>query len=166
MFRPTPKDIIEAWYSIQYQLLSGDLIEEEPDSSLATENDELWEAFRLGAIIYSKEMLHNLTLSATGSKILASKLASCLDLMLTLGTTPPPTSLTLWLLFMGSIASAKNSTDRKLFVAHLVGLQGRVGIGGWEDVKSRLGKVLWAGKILDTAGREVWDEVGAYGNAV
>ena len=164
---PTPKDILEAWCSIQYQLLSSLPTEQGvTDNNLATENDELQEAFRLGATIYMKEMLHNFTFSATGSRILVSKLASCLHLIIPTGSILPSSSLILWLLFMGSIASVKNSKDRKFFLTHLAKLQRGCGIRRWEDVKYRLESVLWVGSILDKAGSEVWEEVDAYREAV
>ena len=49
--RLDPEEFIEAYYSIQHQLLTIGPVEYIPDEGLINSNDELGEAFRLGAII-------------------------------------------------------------------------------------------------------------------
>ena len=60
---------------------------------------------------------------------------------------------------MGGVASIQNSTDRALFVAHLVRLGRELGLEEWADVKERLEGVLWIGVLLDKAGTGLWEEV-------
>ena len=140
--RLDPKEFIEACYSIQYQLLSNTFVEKDVGDGLPIGNDELGEAFRLGAIIYMKEILRELTCSATDSSIIVSKLKTSLNLVNTSQAAPSSLSLLLWLLVMGGLASVKNTMNRILFVAHLVKLRRKFGFGGWEDVKEKLERVL------------------------
>ena len=156
--RLAPKELIEASFSIQYQLLSSAPLEDLSDGTIVYENDELGEAFRLGAIIYMKEILQEFTSSTTGSRILVSKLRKSLRLVFTNGITPVSSSLFLWLLFMGGVASIKNGMDRTLFVTHLVRLCYDLGIHEWGEVKERLENVLWIGKVLDKTGKALWEE--------
>lgn len=153
-----PKELIEATFSIQYQLLSSAPLEDISDGTFVYENDELDKAFRLGAIIYMKEILQEFTFSATGSRILVSKLGKSLNLVFTNGITPVSSSPLLWLLFMGGVASIKNGMDRTLFVRHLMRLRYDLGIHEWEEVKERLQNVLWIGKVLDKTGKALWEE--------
>lgn len=157
--RLDPKELIEAWFSIQYQLLSGEQLEDVSDGGLIHDNDALREAFRLGAIIYLKEILQEFTFSAIGSGILVSKLRTSLEPVLASEVRPTSSSLLLWLLLMGGVASTNNSIDRTFFVAHLVTLRRRPWLDEWEDVKVRLEDVLWIGKVLDGAGKSLWEEV-------
>ena len=153
-----PKEFIEASFSIQYQLLSNAPLEDLSDGTFVYENNELGEAFRLGAIIYMKEILQEFTSSTTGSRILVSKLRKSLSLVFTNGITPVSSSLFLWLLFLGGVASIKNGMDRTLFVTHLVRLCYGLGIHEWGEVKERLENVLWIGKVLDKTGKALWEE--------
>lgn len=153
-----PNELIEATFSIQYQLLSSAPLKDLSDGTFVYENDELDKAFRLGAIIYMKEILQEFTFSATGSRILVSKLGKSLDLVFTNGITPVSSSLLLWLLFMGGVASIKNGMDRTLFVRYLMRLRYDLGIHEWEEVKDRLQNVLWIGKVLDKTGKALWEE--------
>ena len=121
--RLDPKELIEACYSIQDQLPSSGSIKDVSDGGLISGNDELGEAFRLGAIIYMKETLQGFMFSATGSSILVSKLKVSLSFVLNSEMTPTLSSLLLWLLVLGGVASAKNSIDRTFFVAHLARLR-------------------------------------------
>ena len=159
--RPNPKEFIEAWYFIQYRLLWSGPAEDPSDGSSVHHDDEPGETFRLGAIIYMKKILQGFTRWATGSELLVSKLKNSLSLILTSEVTPVSSSLLLWLLFMGGVASIKNSMDRTSFVTHLVRLRRDLGIDDWEDVRERLENVLWIGKVLDKAGKALWGEVGS-----
>ena len=153
-----PKELIEASFSIQYQLLSSAPLEDLSDGTFVYENDELGEAFRLGAIIYMKEILQKFTSPTTGSRILVSKLRKSLSLVFTNGITPVSSSLFLWLLFMGGVASIKNGMDRTFFVTHLVRLCYGLRVHQWAEVKERLENVLWIGKVLDKTGKALWEE--------
>lgn len=157
--RLDPKDFIEAWYSIQYQLLSGEQFEDISDGGFVHDNNAMREAFRLGAIIYLKEILQEFTFSAIGSGVLVSKLRISLEPVLASDVTPTSSSLLLWLLLMGGVASTNNSMDRTFFVAHLVTLRRKPWLDEWEDVKERLEDVLWIAKVLDEAGKSLWEEV-------
>lgn len=158
--RLDPKEFIEAWYSIQYQLLNGEQFEDISDGGFIHEKNALREAFRLGAIIYTKEILQEFTFSAIGSGILVSKLKNSLEPVLASEVTPTSSSLLLWLLLMGGVASTTdNSIDHTFFVAHLVTLRREPWLDEWEDVKERLEDVLWIGKMLDGAGKSLWEEV-------
>ena len=107
-----------------------------------------------------KKIMQEFTRWATSSELLVSKLKNSLGLILTSEVTPVSSSLLLWLLFMGGVASIKNSMDRTSFVTHLVRLRRDLGIDEWEDVRERLENVLWTGKKLDKAGKALWEEVG------
>lgn len=157
--RLDPKDFIEACYSIQYELLSSGPAEDVTDGDFAYDNDELGNAFRLGAIIYMKEILREFTFSATGSRILVSKLRTSLSIALLSEASSTSLALLLWVLFMGGVASIKNGLDKKLFVTHLVRLCIDLEIDEWKDVKERLESILWIGKVLDKAGKALWEEI-------
>ena len=158
--RLDPKSFIEDWYYIQYQLLLSGSEEDVSDGDFIHENDELGEAFRLAALIYMKEILREFMFSTIGSRILVSKLKTSLDNVLATEVTPTSSSLFLWLLFMGGVASLrKNCLDHTFFIAHLVRLRRQLELYEWEDVKERLEHVLWIGRVLDKAGEELWEEV-------
>ena len=142
------------------------MVEEDLSDAPIKGNDELGEAFLLGAIIYTKEIIRELTSSATGSCIIVSKLKTSLNLVNTSQTVPSSSSLLLWLLVMGGLASVDNNMNRTLFVAHLVRLRRKFDFDEWEDVKERLGRVLWVGKVLDKAGNLLWDEVDLAGRVL
>lgn len=154
-----PIAFVEACYSVQHGLLSSGPVRDISDDGSITRKNDLEEAFRLGAIIYIKEILRGLSFSATGSRILVSKLKTSLSGALASRAKPTLSSLLLWLLIMGGVASIKNSTDRALFVAHLVRLGRELGLEEWADVKERLEGVLWIGLLLDKAGTGLWEEV-------
>ena len=157
--RLDPKSFIEDWFSIQYQLLLSAPKEDVSDSGSIHENDDLEEAFRLAAILYMKEILREFLLSTIGSSILVSKLKTSLDNVLTTEVTPASSSLFLWLLFMGGVASLQNNLDHTFFFTHLVCERRVLELYVWEDVKERLEHVLWIGRVLDKAGEELWEEV-------
>ena len=161
-----PKELIEASYSIQYQLLLTGPVEDVTDGEFVHDNDELGNAFRLGAIIYMKEILQNFAFSITGSRILVSKLKTSLSIVLVSQASPSSSALLLWLLVMGSIASIKNCMDKTFFVTHLVRLCGDLQITDWKDVKERLESILWIGTVLDNAGEALWEEVQLTGRAL
>ena len=156
--RLDPKELIDAWFSIQYQLLSSAPFEDISDGSIVNDNHELGDAFRLGAMIYMKEILQEFTFSATGSRILVSKFRTSLSLALMSDVIPISSSLLLWLLFMGGVASIKNGLDRTLFITHLMRLRYDLGIDEWEEVKERLQNVLWIGEVLDKTSKTLWEE--------
>ena len=165
--RLDPTELFKAYFLLQHQLLSSTFVIEEELGNAPIKGDEkLGEAFLLGAIIYMKEILRELTNSATGSCILVSKLKTSLNLVNTSRTAPSSSSLPLWLLVMGGLASFDNNVNRTLFVAHLVKLRRTFDFDGWEDVKERLGRVLWVGKVLDKAGNLLWDEVDLAGRVL
>ena len=165
--RLNPTELIKACVLLQYQLLSSAFVaEEDLGDDPIKGSDELGEAFLLGAIIYMKEILRELTSSATGSFIIVSKLKISLNLVNASQTAPSSSSLLLWLLVMGGLASVDNDMNRTLFVAHLVRLRRKYDFDGWEDVKERLGRVLWVGKVLDKAGNLLWDEVDLAGRVL
>ena len=157
--RLDPKRFIEDWFSIQYQLLLSGPKEDISDGGSIQENDDLGEAFRLAAILYMKEILREFLLSTIGSSILVSKLKTSLDNVLTTEVTPASSSLFLWLLFMGGVASLQNNLDHTFFITHLVRVRRELELYEWEDVKERLEHVLWIGKVLDKVGEELWEEV-------
>ena len=159
--RLDPKDLVEACYSIQHQLLPKvPATKNTPPGDLINSNDELGEAFRLGAIIYLREILQGFMSSATGSSILVTKLKTSLNLVFTSEPTPAPTSsVLLWPLVIGGVASVKDGIDRDFFVAPLVRLSHGPGFDDWEDVKRSLENVLWVGEVLDEAGKALWEEV-------
>lgn len=141
-------------------MLNGEQFEDISDGGFIHEKNALREAFRLGAIIYTKEILQEFTFSAIGSGILVSKLKNSLEPVLASEVTPTSSSLLLWLLLMGGVASTTdNSIDHTFFVAHLVTLRREPWLDEWEDVKERLEDVLWIGKVLDGAGKSLWEEV-------
>ena len=153
-----PTEFVEACYSIQYQLLTTSPVEDVSDEGLTRGDIELGEAFRLGAIIYMKEILPEFIFSAIGSVILISKLTAFLNRVLASEAAPGSMSLHVWLLVVGGVASVKNGVDRTIFLAHLARLRRQLGLDGWDDVKGRLESVLWIGKLLDEAGKGVWEE--------
>lgn len=157
--RLDPKVFIEAWYSIHYQLLSTKPVEETSDGDLSNDDDKLEDAFRLGAMIYMKEILREFTFPATGSETLVSQLETALSPVFRSEVAPFALSLLLWLLIMGGVACVKSSVHRVYFVALLVQLRRRLGYGEWEDVRERLNSVLWIGGVLDRAGQALWEEV-------
>ena len=157
--RLDPKELIEACYSIQYQLLLTGSTEGFTDGGFVHDNDEQGNAFRLGAIIYMKEILQDFAFSVTGSRILLSKLKKSLSIILVSQASPSSSALLLWLLIMGGIASIKNCLDKTFFVTHLVRLCGDLQIIEWKDVKERLESILWIGSVLDKAGEALWEEV-------
>ena len=157
--RLDPKEFVETWYSILYQLLSGEQVEDISDGGYIHDNDTLGEAFRLGAIIYMEKILQEFTFSAIGSRILLSKLRTSLGLVLASDVSPTSSSLLLWLFVMGGVASINNSIDHTFFVAHLVSLRREPWLDEWEDVKERLKDVLWIAGVLDRAGKSLWEEV-------
>ena len=162
-----PKELVEACFSLQYQLLSSAfVVEEDLGGGLSKGNDELGESFLLGAIIYMKEILRETTRSATDSSRIVSKLKTSLNLVNTSQTAPSSSSLLLWLLVMGGLASVKDSMDRTLFVTHLVRLRRKFDFNGWQDVKAGLERVLWIGKVLDEAGSLLWEEVDDAGRVL
>lgn len=161
------KELVEACFSLQYQLLSSAfIVEEDLGGGLSKGNDQLGESFLLGAIIYMKEILRETTRSATHSGRIVSKLKTSLNLVNTSQTAPGSSPLLLWLLVMGGLASVKDSMDRILFVTHLVRLRCKFGFNGWQDVKEGLERVLWIGKVLDEAGNLLWEEVDDAGRAL
>ena len=157
--RLDPRSFIEDWYSIEYQLLLSGPKEDVSDGDFIHKIDDLGEAFRLAALIYTKEILREFLLSTIGSGILISKLKNSLENVLTTEVTPTSSSLLLWLLFMGGLASLQNSLDQTFFVTHLVRLRRELELYEWEDVKERLGHVLWIGRVLDKPGEDFWEEV-------
>ena len=157
--RLDPKKFIEDWFSIEYQLLLSGPKEDISDGGYIYENDHLGEAFRLAAILYMKEILREFLLSTIGSRILVSKLKTSLDNVLTTEVTPASSSLFLWLLFMGGVASLQNNLDHTFFITHLVRVRRELELYEWEDVKERLEHVLWIGRVLDKAGEELWEEI-------
>ena len=157
--RLDPKSFIEDWFSIQYQLLLSGPKEEISNGGSIHKNNDLGEAFRLAAILYMKEILREFLLSTIGSSILVSKLKTSLDNVLTTEVTPTSSSLFLWLLFMGGVASLQNNLDHTFFITHLVRIRRELELYEWEDVKERLEHVLWIGRVLDKAGEELWEEV-------
>ena len=157
--RLDPKELIEACYSIQYQLLLAGPAEDVTDRGFVHDNDEQGNAFRLGAIIYMKEILQDFAFSVTGSMILVSKLKTSLSIVLVSQASPSSSKLLLWLLVMGGVASDKNGLDNTLFVTHLVRLCGDLQITEWRDVKERLESILWIGSVLDKAGEALWEEI-------
>lgn len=161
--RLDPKEFIEAWYSIQYQLLSDDQLDNESNGAFIHNNNALQEAFRLGAILYLKEILQEFIFSAIGSGILVSRLRTSLESVLASQITPTSSSLLLWLLIVGGVASTtttnNNSIDHTFFIAHLVTLRREPWLDEWEDVKQRVQDVLWIGKVLNGAGKSLWEEV-------
>ena len=134
-------------------------LEDISDGGFVHDNNAMREAFRLGAIFYLKEILQEFTSSAIGSGVLVSKLRISLEPVHASDATPTSSSLLLWLLLMGGVASTNNSVDRTFFVAHLVTLRRKPWLDEWEDVKERLEDVLWIGKVLDEAGKILWGEV-------
>ena len=154
-----PKSFIEDWFSIEYQLLLSGPMEDISDGDFYHESDDLGEAFRLAALIYMKEILREFLLSTIGSRILVSKLKTSLDKILTTKLTPTSSSLFLWLLFVGGVASFQNCLDHTFFITHLVRLRRELELYEWEDVKERLEHVLWIGRLLDKAGEDLWEEV-------
>lgn len=158
--RLEPRDFVETSYSIQYQLLSSGSVQDLTDGSLINDNDEPAEAFRLAAIVYMKAILRDFTVSATGCRILVSKLKTTLSLVSVSEIAP---SLLLWILFMGGVASAEDSSYRSYFNAHLVKLQHGLCLKEWGDVKKRLQDVLWVGKVFDEPGSALWEEVRSVG---
>lgn len=141
-------------------MLNGEQFEDISDGGFIHEKNALRGAFRLGAIIYTKEILQEFTFSAIGSGILVSKLRTSLEPVLASDVTPTSSLLLLWLLLMGGVASTtNNSIDHTFFVAHLVTLRREPWLDEWEDVKERLEDVLWIGKVLDGAGKSLWEEV-------
>ena len=160
-------ELIKASFSLQYQLLSSAfVVEEDLGDAPIKGNDDLGEAFLLGAIIYMKEIIRELTSSGTDSSIIVSKLKNSLNLVNTSQTAPNSSSLLLWLLVTGGLASVDNSMNRTLFVSHLVRLRRKFDFDGWADVKERLERVLWVGKVLDKAGNLLWEEVGLAGRVL
>ena len=157
--RMDPTSFIEDWYSIEYQLLLSGPKEDASDGDFIHANDDLGEAFRLAALIYMKEILREFLLSTIGSRILVSKLKVSLDSVLESVVTPTSSSLILWLLFMGGVASVQHCLDHTFFIAHLVRLRRELELYEWEDVKERLEHVLWIGRVLDNAGEDLWEEV-------
>ena len=157
--RLDPTSFIEDWYSIEYQLLLSGPKEDVSDGDLIHANDDLGEALRLAALIYMKEILREFLLSTIGSRILVYKLKASLGSVLVTEITPTSSSLILWLLFMGGVASLQNYLDHKFFIAHLVRLRRELELYEWEDVKERLEHVLWIGSVLDKAGEGLWEEV-------
>ena len=154
-----PKSFIDDWYSIEYQLLLSGPNQDVSNGDLIHGIDNLGEAFRLAALIFMKEILRKFIFSTIGSRILVSKLKGCLVNLLTSEVTPTASSLFLWLLFMGGVASLQNSLDHTFFVAHLVRLRRELELYEWEDVKERLEHVLWIGMVLDKPGEDLWEEV-------
>ena len=157
--RLDPKELIEACYSIQYQLLLTGPIEDVTDGGFVHDNDEQGNAFRLGAIIYVKEILQDFAFSVTGSRMLVSKLKTSLRIVLESQASPSSSALLLWLLVMGGVASIKNCLDKTFFATHLVRLCGDLEIIEWKDVKQRLESILWIGSVLDKAGEALWEEI-------
>ena len=157
--RLDPRSFIEDWYSIEYQLLLSGPKEDLSDSDFIHENDNLGEAFRLAALIYLKEILREFLLSTIGSRIIVSKLKTSLESVLTKEVTPTSSSLLLWLLFMGGLASLQNCLAHTYFITHLVRLRRELELYEWEDVKERLEHVLWIGRVLDKSGEDLWEEV-------
>ena len=157
--RLDPKELIEACYSIQYQLLLTGPAQDVTDGGFVHDNDEQGNAFRLGAIIYMKEILQDFAFSLTGSRILVSKLKNSLSIVLVSQASPSSSTLLLWLLVMGGVASIKNCLDKTLFVTHLVRLCGDLQIVEWKEVKERLESILWIGSVLDKAGEALWEEI-------
>lgn len=168
-----PKEWIEACYSIQYQLLpsasanSGEWVSNRGDElEMSTTRNIEEEAFRLGGILFMKEILQEFTFSAMGSRIVVTKLKIALDVIfanqasITSGRAPAESklesdleleSLLLWLLMVGGMASVKRSLDRSWFVAHLVRVSGVMGLG------LGLGREGWQG--WEGVSQEGWEDV-------
>ena len=106
-----------------------------------------------------KEILQEFTFSATGSRILVSKLRTSLSIALVSEASSTSLALLVWVLFMGGVASIKNGLDKTFFATHLVRLCVDLEIDEWKDVKERLESILWIGKVLDKAGKALWEEV-------
>lgn len=157
--RLDPKRFIEDWYSIAYQLLLSGSKEVVSDSDFTHENEELGETFRLAALIYMKAILREFLPSTIGSRILISKLKKSLENVLRTEVTPDSSSLLLWPLFMGGLASLQNCLDDTFFITHLVRLRRKLELYEWEDVKERLEHVLWIGRVLDRSGEDLWEEI-------
>lgn len=154
-----PIEFIEACYSIQHQLLPqavhvDDLyVDEDPT--------ELGEAFRVAALIYMKLLTQESTFSATGSRILVSKLQNILNTIIASPHVETETSslewkLQFWLLVMGGMASLKQSVERTWFVAQLVSTAWAM---KWAEVEVALEEILWVSKVLGAGGKALWEEV-------
>jgi len=150
-----PTVFIEACYSIQHQLLSRTSVEAGADAFFDAYEARLEEAFRLGGLIFMKEMLQEFAFAVTGTKILVTKLKTSLGLILDDGSA---SHALLWLLFMGGL-SAKQSLDRTWFISHLARLGNELDVLTWEEVRGLLEGVIWVGKILDGTGEKLWGEV-------
>lgn len=128
--RPDPKEFIEAFYFIHYQLLSNGPVDRVSNGSLFNGNDDVQETFRLGAIIYTKG-------------IPMSKFKTFLGLIIiTHEADLTSSSLLSWLLLVGGVASAKNNMDRTLSIAYIVRLRRVLVVDEWEVAKERLEGVL------------------------
>ena len=151
-----PLAFVWACFSIHYQLLTRPSLSEVDDALLYPHDASLDEAFRLGALIFMKEMLREFAFAVTGAKILVKKLRVCLTPILSAGTAS--NVIVLWLLFVSGM-SAREEGDKKWFTTHLASIGRELNVVTFGDVKVVLQKVAWIGRILDGQARGLWAEV-------
>lgn len=160
------REFVDLSYSIQHQLLPhrDEGNEREVDDLVMGMVDEhLEEVFRLGAILYVKEILQEFTFSSTGNRIIVTELKWALgrlgDQVLVWATAG--TWLLLWLHVVARIACGERIEEREWFVMHLRRTRERLGLHTGGDARSVLDRVLWVGKVLDAKGKTLWEEATA-----
>jgi hypothetical protein len=121
-----------------------------------------YEAFRLSALIFSFGVVFPMSYDAAPFSTLAILLKTEIQYldMNSQQSLPCTRNMLAWVLIIGAIGAAAKGSVRAWFVARLKNLALGNGISAWSEIKSILEKVLWLNSACDSAGQQVWAEVG------
>lgn len=133
---------------IQYDLLAGE------NYNLNKSRDQLLNACRLGALLYTAIIQNDFWVSSISEKLIL-QLKSCLEGGSRL--TKEMSALRLWLMFLaGSLALGP--TEKSWFVCSIAQTAFQLSLSSWRDAKLLLETFAWTGKGQDGSGRELWEE--------
>ena len=127
-------------------------------SALHGERRETEKAIRVGALIYTKLLTRAHPFSLPNARSIAQELRSSL---LQIPDDVLESSLFLWLLFMGGIATP-TGMERVWFATQVASFtQYQDELQTWEDVRQSLKRVLWIDLVNDSCCKQLWDEADA-----
>lgn len=141
-------------YCIQRQLF--EVIYEEKSTKLEV-------ACATAALVFCYHVLRDISLGFGIARMAVRRLKGSLEGVMgeCEGSGKGKGELLFWTVGFGAVA-AEGKEEGQWFVGRFRGLCSVLGVRRWEDVRGRLGRVLWA-DALDERGKRVWDEVAESG---
>ncbi|EGE77220.2 hypothetical protein BDDG_00157 [Blastomyces dermatitidis ATCC 18188] len=135
-------------------------------------NYKIYEPIRLAAMIYSMLVVFPLPAANRPFVRLSRMMKAALIAAEIENITPTPanpritdhcwssaTEMLLWVIVLGTMA-ARNTPSEDWFVERSRDVIRVVGVGGWEQLKGAMEKVLWMDCVCDVGGLAIWNEVG------